>query len=107
VATFDSVDPTPRRESGQLYIDPWVPLARRRMWGFAGFALVLVGLIFFVCKNTVVAIGLAVFGLPLMAYSEDAKCPRCGKRFARRWLTHNIFTPKCLNCGTRFGDVIT
>jgi DNA-directed RNA polymerase subunit RPC12/RpoP len=91
----------------QSYVDPWVPLAFRRMWGFGGSALVLVGLILLMCEHPFLAIGPGVFGVALMGYGEDAKCPRCGKRFARRWLAHNIFTPKCLNCGTRFGDMLT
>jgi hypothetical protein len=77
------------------------------MWGFGGLALLLVGLIFFVCEHAFVAIGPGVLGLALMGYGERAKCPRCGKKFARRSLIHNIFTPKCLNCGVRFGDMFT
>jgi hypothetical protein len=101
VAKFGSVDATPRRESG--YFDSWANLARRRLWGFGGIAFVLVGIVFFMCEHPVLAIGSVILGLALLEYGEQAKCPRCGKKFARRWLTHNIFTAKCLNCGVRFG----
>ena len=103
VAKFGSVNAPPRGDSAQSYVDPWLPLARRRMWGFGGFALVLVGVVFCVCEHPAVAVGPGVLGLALLGYGEEAKCPCCGKKFARRWLTHNIFTPKCLNCGVKFG----
>jgi hypothetical protein len=105
VAKFGSVDAAPQGESG--YVDPWANLARRRLWGFGGMALVLVGIVSFMCEHPVLALGSVVLGLALLGYGELAKCPRCGKKFARRGLTHNIFTPKCLNCGVRLGATVT
>jgi hypothetical protein len=69
----------------------------------AGFALVAVGAALVWCGSPLMGLGPAALGVALSTYAEWAKCPHCGKRFARRGLFHNGFTRKCLNCGVEIG----
>jgi hypothetical protein len=76
---------------------------RRRMWGFGGLALVIVGFGLIFGGLPLLGLGPAAIGMGLTTYGEWAKCPHCRKKFARRGVYHNTFTRKCLNCGVRIG----
>jgi hypothetical protein len=76
---------------------------RRRQWGFGGLALMLVGTGFVLYGPPLVGLVPAALGVGLTAYSQWAKCPHCGKKFARRGVVQNSFTRTCLNCGVKIG----
>jgi predicted RNA-binding Zn-ribbon protein involved in translation (DUF1610 family) len=68
-----------------------------------GIAIVLAAAALLYLGLRSLALAVAVPGVVLATYAEWAKCPHCGKKFARRGVFHNSFTRKCLNCGVRLG----
>ena len=84
------------------YLATWARMRRRRPVGWAGVALLFVGvpvLVWLGSPAVLPALGLSVL---LALQLDPGACPRCGKPFGSGFY-NNAFTSRCLHCGIERG----